>query len=67
MTEHTDITTLFARDPLSLTDEDIDKIIEEMRKKRHLFKSAPASGNAPKKTQKEEKAAALNIKLDLGL
>lgn len=67
MTEHVDITELFARDPMSLTDDDIDKIIAEMRKKRHLFKAAPKTGNAPKKTAKEEKVAGLSINLDLGL
>lgn len=50
-----DINELFARDPLKLSDEDIDKIIEEYRKKRHQFKALP-TGAAPKSlTAKQEK------------
>ena len=63
----TDVTELFSRDPLSLTNEDIDQIIEEMRKKRHLFQSAPATKPkaAPKKTKAQASALKLDIDLDL--
>lgn len=59
----TDITELFSRDPLSLTKENIDQIIEEMRAKRHLFQSAPAT--KPKAAPKKTKAQASALKLDL--
>lgn len=66
---HQDIAKLFLRDPLSLTDSDITIIIEDMRKKRHLFKTAPdkvAGGSKkPKLTEKEKAASVLDIKLDL--
>lgn len=61
----TDITELFSRDPLSLTNENIDQIIEEMRAKRHLFQSAPAT--KPKAAPKKTKAQASALKLDLDI
>ena len=63
----TDVTELFSRDPLSLTNEDIDKIIEEMRAKRHLFQSVPATKPkaAPAKTKAQAAALTLDIDLDL--
>ena len=61
----TDVTELFSRDPLSLTNEDIDQIIEEMRAKRHLFQSAPAT--KPKAAPKKTKAQASALKLDLDI
>lgn len=33
----TDLSELFARDPLELTDQDLDLIIKEMREKRALY------------------------------
>jgi len=66
--EKTDINELFNRDPLSLTDDDITAIIAEMRKKRHLFKSAPAPGkktSEPKLTAKQKSVSGLDI--DLGI
>jgi len=68
MEEKSDINELFARDPLSLTDEDIDLIIAEMRKRRHLFKTAPKSTSrkttSPKLTEKEKAVKGLG---DLGI
>lgn len=65
----TDITELFSRDPMELTDENIDQIIEEMRKKRHLFNAGGAStGRKPaaaKKTAAQEAASKLDIDLEL--
>lgn len=62
-----DLNELFSRDPLSLTNSDIDQIIEEMRAKRHLFQSAPATKPraAPRKTKAQEAALKLDIQLDL--
>ena len=54
-----DIAELFARDPQQLTDMDLDKIIEEMRKKRHIFKTVGATAAA--KPVKEPL-----VKIDLG-
>lgn len=68
MSETTDINELFNRDPLSLTDEDITSIIAEMRKKRHMFKTAPAAGKtkAPAKlTEKQKQVSSLKIDLEL--
>lgn len=59
----TDINELFSRDPLSLTNEHIDQIIEEMRKRRHLFES----GGAPAKPKPAPKDAAILKKLDLDI
>ena len=65
--EITDINVLFSRDPLSLTDDDIDKIILEFRKRRHMFNSAPAATAAKTKTltDKEKAVSSLKIELDL--
>lgn len=62
----TDITELFSRDPLELSDQDIDSIIEEMRKKRHLFNSGPAP-KAPKKpaAKKPSKFGGLDLGIDI--
>lgn len=62
----TDINELFSRDPLSLSDDDIDQIIEEMRKKRHLFNANPAAAAGKSKmTEKEKTASSLNIEVKL--
>lgn len=62
-----DVNELFSRDPLQLTNSEIDLIIEEMRTKRHLFQSAPATKPkaAPTKTKAQSKALSLDIDLDL--
>lgn len=66
----TDINELFSRDPMSLTDTDIDSIIEEMRKKRHLFNTSPGKTGqtrsaAPKKTAAQQAASKLNLDIKL--
>ena len=38
----TDLATLFARDPLSLSDQDIDIIVHKLREARANFKLEPA-------------------------
>lgn len=35
---------LFSRDPLSLSDQDIDKIVEELRRQRAKWQEAEATG-----------------------
>lgn len=70
MTEavETDINLLFNRDPLSLTDDDIDKIIMEYRKRRASFNAAPAVAAGAKGkslTDKEKAVSSLKIELDL--
>lgn len=63
-----DMTDLFMRDPLDLTDEDITKIIEHYREARATFRAAPSAGKkaAPKQTSKQKKLTdSLNIDLEL--
>ena len=66
-TAEPDITTLMNRNVLELTDDDIDKIIDIFRKKRHAFKTMPAGGTtAPsKKTKGQEVASKLNLDIQL--
>lgn len=64
-----DINELFSRDPMKLTDADIDKIIMEFRKRRNIFNSNPAAAAAKpmskKLTAKESAVSSLKIELDL--
>lgn len=64
-----DVAELFLKDPLEMTNEDIDKIIAEMRSRRVAFKSAPTiKGKAtPKLTPKQEEAKKLIGDIDLGI
>lgn len=62
-----DINTLFSRDPLLLSNEDIDLIIEEMRAKRRLFQSAPATKPKPAVTKTKAQQSALNLDIELDL
>lgn len=56
-----DVNDLFSRNPMDLTDSDIDEIIEKMREQRKTFKQMPL-GKSPKKlTEKEKNIASLNI------
>lgn len=60
-----DIADLFARDPLELSEQDLDRIIARFREARHTFSSpAPAKGKAPAKP-KDAEVAGLAAKLDL--
>lgn len=64
----TDITELFSRDPLKLTNDNIDEIIAEMRKRRHLYNSSPAQlakGSSTTLTDKQQAASKLKIELKL--
>lgn len=65
--EQTDISILFARDPLKHTEQDIDRIIAKMREARHTFNSAPTRGAAaPKAAAKPSPLAGMKLDLDLG-
>ena len=63
----TDINELFSRDPLELTNEDIDEIIAHMRERRVLFNSTPVTkAGAPKKlTAAQSKVQGLNVDFEL--
>lgn len=67
--QKTDINELFSRDPLDLTDDDIDEIIAAMRERRHLFNSMPAKSSGSRTsaalTDKQKAASKLKIELDL--
>jgi hypothetical protein len=65
----TDVNELFSRDPMKLTEQDIDAIIENMRAKRHAFNSMPATKSgkpaAPKLTDAQKKATAIDLDFKL--
>ena len=64
----TDITELFARDPLQLSRADISTIIEEMRKSRHAFNLGNAqAGKTKPKTEKQKAVGELASKLSISL
>lgn len=64
----TDISTLFARDPLQLTRDDISTIIDEMRKSRHAFNLGNVkAGSTKPKTEKQKANADLLSKLDISI
>jgi predicted nuclease of restriction endonuclease-like RecB superfamily len=63
----TDMNTLFSRDPLSLTDTDIDSIIEEMRKRRHLFNAGGATATKPAAKATAAQTATKSLKIELEL
>jgi hypothetical protein len=49
---------LFRRDPLKLTDGDVDKIVAELRRKRALWVQAAAEGKTRAPKEKAQKAEA---------
>ena len=61
-----DLSELFARDPLSLTTVELDTIITEMRKKRASFNAGNMKGGSTKPPT-EKQAAALSIAKTLNL
>lgn len=64
----TDLSTLFARNPLELTREDISTIVETMRKSRHAFNLGNVkAGRTKPMTEKEKKVSELASKLDFKL
>lgn len=62
-----DLSSLFATDPLKLTREDFEAVIAEMRKMRGNFNLGNLkAGSTKPKTEKEKQLDALASKLDLG-
>lgn len=55
-----DIADLMVRDPLKLSEQDIDKMMAHYRNLRHTFNSAPAAPTA-KLTAKEKLTAGLKL------
>lgn len=67
-----DLTELFNRDPLLLSSQDLDQIIEYCRKNRHLFQTQGTSEKKPAvkridptKSQAASKEELLNLDLDI--
>lgn len=64
----TDLSTLFARNPLDLTRDDITTIIQAFRKSRHQFTLGNATaGRTKPPTEKQKKLNDLASKLDITL
>lgn len=64
----TDLSTLFARNPLDLTREDHSTIIEAFRKSRHQFNLGnPKAGSTKPLTEKQKQIHDLASKLDIKL
>jgi hypothetical protein len=64
----TDLATLFARDPLSLTQTDISTIVDEMRKSRHAFNAGNMkAGSTKPKTEKQKSLAALAANISIAI
>lgn len=63
-----DLAELFARDPLSHSDKDIDTIVAEFRKMRNQYALGNSmAGSTKPKTPKQKQAASLAERLDLKL
>lgn len=63
-----DVAELFARDPLSLTEEDLTTIVTEMRKSRHAFNLGNLkAGSTKPKTEKQKKLSELATGLDISI
>jgi hypothetical protein len=64
----TDLSQLFARNPLDLTREDITTIITTFRSSRHQFNlGAKMAGSTKPPTEKQKKLTSLADKLDFKL
>lgn len=65
----TDINELFSRDPMKLSEADIDRIIMEFRKRRNIFNANPAAIAAKPAgkvlTSKEKAVSSLKIEFEL--
>ena len=61
-----DIAELFARDPLELSEQDINQIIARFREARSAFGNAPITSKSPPKP-KQADVASLADKLDIKL
>lgn len=63
-----DLSDLFARDPLSLTKPDITTIVAELRKSRHAFNAGNLRGGSMKPpTAKQQELTSLADKLNLNI
>lgn len=63
-----DLSILFARNPLELTRADIDKIVEEMRKSRHAFNLGNTKAGSTKPlTTKQKELKSLTDSLDISI
>lgn len=63
-----DIAELFARDPLSYSEADLETIVAEMRKSRHAFNLGNVkAGSTKPKTEKQKKLEDLAKDLDIDL
>lgn len=63
-----DIAELFARDPLSYSEQDLTTIVEEMRKSRHAFNLGNIkAGSTKPRTEKQKSLDALAEGLDIDL
>ena len=62
------VAELFARDPMSLSDQDIDKIVTHLRaqRARYVQGDMTAGRTKPKAPPKPSATSALNLDLDLG-
>lgn len=64
----TDLSQLFARNPLDLTRDDITSLIEAFRKSRHQFSLGNTkAGSTKPPTEKQKKIIDLASKLDITL
>ena len=62
----TDINELFSRDPLDLTNSDVDAIIEKMRAMRHAWIANPGKKTTSTTlTAKQQATEKLGIKIEL--
>ena len=67
-TPQTDIAELFRRDPLKLSDQDIDQIIEQFRSSRHQFnKGNMKAGSTKPLTEKQKTAKEMSEKVNLDI
>lgn len=63
-----DIVELFARDPLSYTEDDLTVIITELRKSRASFNLGNVkAGSTKPKTEKQKQLGDLASKLDISI
>lgn len=64
----TDLSQLFARNPLDLTKSDITALVEAFRKSRHQFSLGNATAGRTKPlSEKQQRLATLSDKLDIKL
>lgn len=63
-----DIAELFARDPLQLSQQDIETMVAEMRKSRHAFNAGNMkAGSTKPKTEKQKAVSELSSKLNISI